>query len=327
MQLIVILLSTVSVLTFLSGAIVYFGSAKAERAKSAFYFLAAIFATIWMTSISLFMVATPEQAEIINWRVNWTFISAIFLDIAFLGYGTWQMKYGKYATSFFFILGLIISIIIALHPEYLYSSIALANTGNSVTMNMSPLYFCYVGFFGAIVPVIVASFFHQYLKKRNKNRKNGEIMTMISFGLSSLMVLIFNLIMPLFGNWSLIWIGPLSLAFTILTVYHTILRYRMINLSSIWLRIFSYVVVISTIAIIYMIVFSIVFAALFRGSTPSVEVIVLNFIMILFFIALIPVLNGLTAYIKNLISGQNTKQSIAKTDNDKDKNGRTANDA
>ena len=76
-----------------------------------------------------------------------------------------------------------------------------------------------------------------------------------------------------------------------------------------------------------MIVFSIVFAALFRGSTPSVEVIVLNFIMILFFIALIPVLNGLTAYIKNLISGQNTKQSIAKTDNDKDKNGRTANDA
>jgi len=51
-----------------------------------------------------------------------------------------------------------------------------------------------------------------------------------------------------------------------------------------------------------MIIFSIVFAALFRGSTPSTEVIVLNFIMILIFIALMPAMNGLMEFIRSLIS-------------------------
>ena len=126
-----------------------------------------------------------------------------------------------------------------------------------------------------------------------------------SFGLSSTLVLIFNLILPLFNNWQLIWIGPLALAVTILAVYYTILRYRMLNLNSIWLRVFSYVVVVASIAIVYMIIFSVVFAALFRGSTPSTEVIVLNFIMIIIFISLMPAMNGLMNSIRSQISGSN----------------------
>jgi hypothetical protein len=129
---------------------------------------------------------------------------------------------------------------------------------------------------------------------------------MMSFGLSSTLVLIFNLVLPLFGNWRLIWIGPLALAVTILGVYYTILRYRMLNLNSIWLRIFSYVVVIASVAIVYMVIFSIIFAALFRGSAPSTEVIILNFIMILIFISLRPAMSGMMNHIRSLISGKNS---------------------
>ena len=106
----------------------------------------------------------------------------------------------------------------------------------------------------------------------------------------------------------MIWIGPLALAVTILAVYYTILRYRMLNLNSIWLRVFSYVVIISSIAIVYMVIFSIIFAALFKGSTPSTEVIVLNFIMILIFIALIPAMNSLLTSVKSLIAAPTTKK-------------------
>lgn len=304
MQLIVILLATVSVLTFLSGAIVFFGSSKGDRIRSAWYFLAAIFATIWMTSISFFLIASPNRISTIGWHVNWTFISALFLDTAFLGYGAWNKKYGKLTTLLFLLIGLIISGAILISPGDLYTAVTLANTGNSVTMNIGPLYFGYIGFFCTIVPAIVAVFFHQFLKTRSKRKRGGDFVTMGSFGLSSTLVLIFNLILPLFNNWSLIWIGPLALAVTILAVYYTILRYKMLNLSSIWLRVFSYVVVIASIAILYMIIFSVIFAALFRGSTPSTEVIILNFIMILIFITLIPAMSGLLNYIKLLISGQ-----------------------
>lgn len=310
MQLIVILLTTVSVLTFLSGAIVFFGSSKADRIKSAWYFLAAIFATVWMASISFFLVAPPSAIDSIGWHVNWTFASAIFLDAAFLGYGAWQKKYGKLVTLIFCALGLIIGGIIILKPALLYSAVILAHTGNSVVMNIGPLYFAYIGFFALIVPAIIAVFMHQFFKTSSKRKRGGDIVTMGSFGLSSTLVLIFNLILPLLNNWSLIWVGPLALAVTILAVYYTILRYRMLNLNSIWLRVFSYVVIIASIAIVYMIIFSIIFAALFRGSAPSTEVIVLNFIMILIFIALMPAMNGLMTFTRALITG---------SDNQKDK--------
>lgn len=308
MQLIVILLATVSILTFLSGAIVFFGASKGDRVRSAWYFAAAIFATAWMASIATFMVATPDRANVIGWHVNWTFISAIFLDAAFLGYGAWQKKYGKIVTLLFLFLGLMVSLAIAFNPSSLYSDVILSNTGNSVTMRMGPVYFSYIAFFGAIVPVIISVFFHQFLKSRSKRKRGGDIVTMISFAISSTIVLIVNLILPLLNNWTLIWLGPLALAVTILGVYYTILRYRMLDLSSIWLRIFSYIVVIASIAIVYMIIFSMIFAALFRGSTPSTEVIVLNFIMILIFITLIPALNTLMTHIRSLIMGQDSNK-------------------
>ena len=304
MQLIVILLTTVSVLTFLSGAITFFGSSKGDRIRSAWYFLAAIFATVWMSSISLFLVAKPDMFKAINWHVNWTFISAIFLDAAFLGYGAWSKKYGKLITILFLLFGLIVSGLILINSGALYSDIILSNTGNSVVMNIGPLYFAYVGFFCTIVPAIIIVFLQQFIKTHSRRKRGGDIITMISFGVSSTVVLIFNLILPLLNNWGLIWLGPLALAITILGVYYTILRYRMLNLSSIWLRIFSYIVIIASIAIIYMIIFSVIFAALFRGSTPSIEVIILNFIMILIFISLMPAMNGFMLFVKSLISGE-----------------------
>ena len=312
MQLIVILLTTVSVLTFLSGAIVFFGSTKKDRIRSAWYFLAAIFATVWMTSISFFMIAPTTAVETINWHVNWTFISAIFLDAAFLGYGAWSKKYGKPITLLFCLLGIIISGAILISPESLYTEVTLSKLGNTVTMNMAPLYFAYIGFFGAIVPVIIMVFLNQFIKARSERKRGGDIITMASFGISSTLVLIFNLILPLFNNWSLIWIGPLALAVTILAVYYTILRYRMLNLSSIWLRVFSYTVMVASMAIVYMIIFSVIFAALFRGSAPSTEVIILNFIMIVIVIALVPAINGLMDYIKSLINNDNLDKGKTK---------------
>lgn len=304
MHLIIILLTTVSILTFLSGAIVFFGSSKVNRAKSAWFFLAAIFATVWMASISAFLVAEPSWAEFIDWHVKWTFASAIILDTAFLGYITWHEKYGQIITLIFTLLGLTVSALIFVKPELLYSGVILDRTGNSVTMNIGPLYFAYIGFFGAIVPAIVATLFKQSMGTKSSRKRGGDLVLMGGFAVSSTVVLVTNLILPLFDNWHMIWLGPLALAINILAFYYSILRYRSLNLSSIWLKIFSYIVIMASIAIVYMVIFSIVFAALFRGSTPSTEVIVLNFIMILIFLFLMPAMNELSNFIRSLISNQ-----------------------
>ncbi len=309
MQLIVILLTIVSILTFMSGAIVFFGASKNDRIRSIWYFVAAIFATIWMASIAIFLVADSNMTSVVELITDWTFISALFLDVAFLGYSAWQKKPGKIATIFFLIFASTIAGGIVCSPTGLYSEIVISKTGHSGTMNMGSIYFTYIAFFAMIVPVIIFAFLKQFLRSRSSSKKNGDLLTMISFGISSTVVLISNLILPLFGNWNYIWFGPLALAMTIIGVYYTILRYHMLNLSSIWLRIFSYIVVLSSIAMVYMIIFSIVFAALFRGSTPSTEVIILNFVMILIFLALMPALNGLMTFVSSLLADPNIEKT------------------
>lgn len=175
-------------------------------------------------------------------------------------------------------------------------------------MNIGLLYCAYIGFFCAIVPAIIIALFRQYIKTHSARKKSGDLVIVGSFGISSTLVLVANLILPLFGNWSMIWLGPLALAVTIIAFYYTILRYHSLNLSSIWLKVFSYIVIITSIAIIYMVIFSIIFAALFRGSTPSAEVIILNFIMIVIFLLLMPAMGELLTFIRSLISNQNTQK-------------------
>ena len=307
MQLIIILLATVSILTFLSGVIVFFGASKGDKVRSFWFFLAALFATMWMGSIALFLTAENDRGGMLDIIVQWTFVSAVLIDIAFLGYTAWRDKYGKPMAFTFLIYGFIISILIFMKPELLYKEIIVANIGNSVTMKIGPLYIAYVAFFCLIVPAIVATFLKQFLKSSSKRKKGSDLVIAISFGISSILTVIFDLILPLFRNWSLVWIGPIALAATIIAFYYTILRYRALNLSSIWLKIFSYIVILSSVAIIYMMIFSLIFAALFRGSTPSTEVIILNFIMILIFLILMPAMNEAGVFIRSLILGQNNK--------------------
>ena len=307
MQLIAILLATVSILTFLSGVIVFFGSSKGDRIRSAWYFLAAIFATVWMVSISFFLTAGTDSVGIIDWHVKWTFSSAILLDASFLGYVSWKEKYGKPLTLSFLLFGLIICSLIFIAPEHLYSDIVLAKTGNSVILNMAPLYFSYNAFFAVIVPAIVFSLFRQFRRSTSFRRRRSDIIIATSFGISSLITLICNLVLPILGNWNLIYLGPLALAITILALYYSILRFKMLNLSSIWLRVFSYIVAIASLAIVYMVIFAVIFAALFKGSTPSIEVIILNFIMILIFLCLVPTINRFFSHINNLITTKGPK--------------------
>ncbi|MBR2658867.1 hypothetical protein IKG28_03110 [Candidatus Saccharibacteria bacterium] len=317
MQLIIILLVVVSILTFLSGAIVFFGSTKGNRARSAWYFAAAIFATIWMASISAFLMAEPSWGDSVDWHIKWTFSSALFLDAAFLGYTAWKAKYGKPLTILFLILAASVSCTIFMKPELLYTGFSLSPSGNSVSLNIGPMYIIYASFFGAIVPAIIVNLFLQYVKTTSIKKRKVDIVTMISFGISSIPTLIFNLIMPLMGHWNMVWMGPLALSITIIAVYYTILRYRSLNLNSIWLKFFSYIVITASLAILYMLIFSIIFAGMFRGATPSTEVIVLNFVMIFIVIILMPAISNLTMYIRSLVSGEPEQAKAQNTDDKK----------
>ena len=302
MQLIAILLITVSVLTLLSGIAAFFGATKGDRARSAWFFVATVFAMIWMVSISLFLIASPEWGDI-SLLVNMTYVSAIFIDIALLGYISWRKKIGKVTTLIFLVAGVIFTAFFMRNPSLLYSGIVLTSAGNSLVPDFGPFYFTYIGFFCALVPAVLISLLKQILDSKSNRVKNGDLVLLVGFGISGTVSLVFNLILPLW-TWDFIWLGPLAISTTIIAFYYTILRYRAINLKSRWLKILSYIVIIASVAVLYMVVFYIVFIAMFRGSTPSMEVILLNFIMVLFFLLLMPAMSEVIVFIRSLITGE-----------------------
>ncbi|MBR3254279.1 hypothetical protein IKF88_00925 [Candidatus Saccharibacteria bacterium] len=303
MQLVAILLITVSILTLLSGIAVFFGASKGDRARSAWFFMATVFATVWMVSISIFLIAKPEWYDIMPRHVNWTYISSIFIDVALLGYISWRYKAGKIATITFLALGLFLTGFFVHDPSLLYTDIVLANTGNSLVTNIGPFYFIYIAFYCLLVPTIIITLLCQILKSTSKRIRGGDLVLLIGFAISGTMSLIFNLILPLW-TWNLVWLGPLAVSTTIIAFYYTILRFRALNLSSRWLKVLSYIVIITSSAVIYMVIFYVIFAAMFRGSTPSVEVIVLNFVMILIVLLLTPAMSELNMFVRSLISNQ-----------------------
>lgn len=308
MQLITILLITVSILTFLSGVVTFFGSKKGDKARAFWFFLSALFAAIWTASILVFLTANQDSQINLTWHVAWIFVTAILIDISFLSYVSWDKPNGKLLSLFFAIAGAIISAIIFMKPELMYSEITLSNSGNTISLNVGLFYITYVLYVCLIVAAIALALLKECLHTRSSRKRKGDLIIMVAFSLSSLMIAVFEVILPIMGNWSLIWLGPLSLSAMIISYYYSILRYRSLNLNSIWLKLFSYTVLLCSVAIVYMVIFSVIFAALFRGSTPSIEVIVLNFIMIMVFLLLMPAMNQAYSTIRVLISGKTPKE-------------------
>lgn len=305
MQLAAILLITVSILTLLSGVATFFGATKGDRARSAWFFAATIFATIWTVTIALFMTATPDWSKnFMTALVDTTFLSAIFIDIALLGYIAWRYKAGRITAILFLAAGIVFAVLFIANPSWLYTEIILSPAGNALTTNIGPFYHAYILFFFLLVPAVLITLLQRVVKSRSKRERNSDLVLLIGFAISGTVSLVCNLILPLW-TWDYIWLGPLAISTTIIAFYYTILRYRALNLHSIWLKALSYIVIIASIAVLYMVVFYIIFAAMFRGSTPSAEVIVLNFIMVLFFLLLMPAMNELLNVIRNLISGNN----------------------
>lgn len=303
MHLIYILVIIVSVLTVLSGLTLVFGSAKSEKSHSAWFLSAAIGEAIWGLSISVFLAlgSGSVQQEVAPWLVKGIYGGAILMDVALLGYISWKYKSGKAVTTLFAIIGLILLVVFAYDPSVLYSSINLSNTGNAITIDFSKwFYVAYAVYFCAITPAFCGYLVYQIRHARNRKTKKGYSFFLIGLLVAGGLSLVFDIILPP-SRYDLIWVGPLTIGLVILGFYYAILRFKMISLSTGWLKVMSYVVIISSAVIVYLLIFHLVFSALFKVANPSFQVVLLNFIMIGIVLLLAPAIAEIHALTKSWI--------------------------
>lgn len=302
MSLISILLIATAVLTASSGLISLIGSSRVDRGRAAWLLASNVGAVIWALSIGIYLALPVTAEEIAPTVIMGIYTGAMLMSTALLGHMAWQYRWGKFATLFFIAWAVVLAVLILNDTSILYTSFELSNAGNTVHLVNGWYYWIYTIFFVLnISSFLVATYYHA-LKAASKRAKEGDYILLGGLTISGALSAVFDLILPIMGRYDLIWVGPLSVSISMLAYFYAILKYRIVSVSARWLRVMAYMVIMSAGAAIYMILFYLIFTALFKIPNPSTSILVLNFLMIIIVLLLMPVINEVKASIGSLIS-------------------------
>lgn len=302
MSLISILLIATAVLTVSSGLISLIGSSRVDRGRAAWLLASNVGAVIWALSIGIYLALPVTAEEIAPTVIMGIYTGAMLMSTALLGHMAWQYRWGKFATLFFIAWAVVLAVLILNDTSILYTSFELSNAGNTVHLVNGWYYWIYTIFFVLnISSFLVATYYHA-LKAASKRAKEGDYILLGGLTISGALSAVFDLILPIMGRYDLIWVGPLSVSISMLAYFYAILKYRIVSVSARWLRVMAYMVIMSAGAAIYMILFYLIFTALFKIPNPSTSILVLNFLMIIIVLLLMPVINEAKASIGSLIS-------------------------
>ncbi len=303
MHFIYILVIAVAILTILAALALVFGSSKSEKPHSLWFLSAAIGEVIWSVSIAVFLSLGDGNIDVAvaPWLVKGIYIGAILMDTSILGYVSWKYKLGKILTSLFLIVGIGIAAILIYDPSILYSEIILRDGSASLAIDMSKgFYYIYEVYFCLLIPSFCGFLLYKIKHTSSKKAKKGYLFFLVGLAVAGFLSGIFDLLMPPF-RYDLIWVGPLAIGLIILGFYFSILKFKMVSLDSSWLKVLSSIVIISSAFIVYLLIFNLVFSALFKVPNPSFQVILLNFIMIAIVLALVPAFSEIRDLTKSLI--------------------------
>lgn len=302
MSLTSILLFATSVLAVLSGFSVLVGASKVDRKRMVWFFVAAMMAALWSVAIALFLalpVGSESSAPVLIMLI---YIASAIMMVALLGFAAWEHLVGKVLTIAAALAVVISSAIVLKDTSILFVGFTLSNQGNTVQLVNGVMYWLYTFFF--VLNSVLAWFFilQHSRRTRIKRVRQGDYVLLVGLMITGALSMISDLLLPLFVRYDLIWIGPLALSITLVAFYYAILRFRIISISSGWLKTLSYIVLLVSGAVIYMLIFYLIFTALFKIPNPSASVLVLNFLMIVIVLLLMPLINEVSASMRSMIS-------------------------
>lgn len=301
MNLISILLIATAVLCLLTGFLSLVGSSKAERGHMTWFFAMSLGCAMWTAGIGIFRILPTTADESVTWALYGIYISSLFLAVVTLGYAAWRRTIGKVFTTLCAIAAVFLAVVFLHDASLLYTGITLGKAGNSVDLYWGWYYIAYCLFYVITDGGFVIVQFLNAKRERKVNARKGNYLLFFGFMLAGSLAVVFDLILPPY-NYSLVWVGPLSLSVVMIVFFYATLKYRLVKMSSRWLQIFAYGVIASVGVIIYMVIFYLIFTALFKIPNPSSSVLVLNFLMIVVVLLLFPVINEVSAAVRSMIS-------------------------
>lgn len=301
MQLIAILLITVSLLALLSGLAILLGSSKGSRAHALSFLITTLGAFGWSLSMAIYLTLEEKSVDFATIPIFGIYLSTLVMDLFVLIYTGWKIKRSWIPIAASAVASIFLGAALIYNPYFLYDSFALSTGGNAVMVRLDWYYISYIALMLFEGISIVLFIFHRIKHTTIQGHKKGWRSFLLCLIIGWIASGIFDLYLPLF-RYDLIWIGPLFIGADFIIHYYAIIKYRLFDLASSWLKILSHVIVMAIAAIVYLSLFFVVFAALFKVPSPSSAVLILNGIMIAIVLLMFPVLNEITSYFRSLSS-------------------------
>lgn len=301
MSLISLLVIAVSMLAVMCGMLALVGASKGDKKRMAWFLATMIGGAIWGISIAAFLALEPSQEMIAPYLVVGIYMGGAIMMLSLLGYGCWHKTFGKIAVAGSLIYVVALTTLLIQDPKLMFNGVTVSTQGNSVALVSSWAYWSYGLFFVIDTNLVWLSLFQRIKSTRQKRVRRGDLVFLVGLAITGVLALIFDVILPLF-RYDLIWVGPLALSTTAISFCYALLKFRTASIDSRWLKILSSVVLTICGVIIYMLLFYLVFTALFKIPNPSTSILVLNFLMVVILLLLMPVINEVRASINSMIS-------------------------
>lgn len=301
MSLISILVFVTAALTFATGLLSFLGASRADRNQAAWFFVSNIGSVVWSIACATFLILPVGADGAAVWMVFGIYLGALLMITPMLGFVAWKYKLGKVATILFILLAVALGLALVYDPGVLFTKIVLSNSGNTVELISGWWYWCYAIFHACIIAAFLGLTFYRARHAKTKRVKMSSYVLLVGLSVCGILSLVFNMVLPIMGTYSLIWAGPLTLSVVMLTYFYAILKYRAISVASGWLKIFAYAVIMLSGVAVYMVLFYLVFTALFKIPNPSASVLVLNFLMIVIVLLLMPVISEINTQVRAMI--------------------------
>ena len=301
MNLITVLLIAVAALAILTGFSILCGATKQSRTSALWFFIGTLGAAVWSAAIAIFLTLPSSYSDSAPALVISVISGITLTDVALLGYASWTNgRKGKVIVGIFAALGITLCALLAHQPELFYSHFTFGQDFNTIHTTRTWYFYALIAFF-TVISLIYSSFLSKTIKRvKNHGAKNGLRIFQAGLSVGGILALIFDLLL-LTSSPHLAWIGPMAVSISIITFYYSVVKYRILALSGKWLEVLSYIILIAAGMVVYTLIFYAIFTALFRVASPSIEILILNFIMTAVLLCLMPALREVSAMLKSIL--------------------------
>lgn len=274
-----ILLALVGLFNLALGVVILVSDTR--RLNNYLYFFFCLSISLWAGGIALFLGTNNELIAINAAKIYYVaagMIGYTLLCFALMYTSTKNLRW-LYVTLA--VPAVIISIL-SINTPGLISSIAISPQGNIAHLNQQ-VYSWYAFYFLCYLYTGISLLGARLLSRDLKGDQRRQILYLfIALILAGTVGVFFNLFLPFFGNYSLVWVGPVFSVILVAFVFAAIVRHNMFNVRQATARTIAYAMLLVSLTVIYSLAVFTTAELFFHQSQASTPQSIINTLFAVF---------------------------------------------